>query len=68
MAVLSQVDDWRCTCLMCYDKIQFTRNVTYNSARHSISTFDPGAEEIVEDVEAALSSSDLTATITAAIS
>lgn len=41
---------------------------TYSSAKHSISNVELGEDEIVVDVEAALSSSERTATITAAMS
>lgn len=41
---------------------------THNSAKHSISIVDPGVEDIVDDDEATLSSSERTATITAAMS
>lgn len=50
------------------DQIIWLYDDTYNSARHSMRTLDPGAEEIVDEVEAALSSSARTATMTAAIS
>ena len=42
--------------------------MTYSSARHSINIVEFSLEEIVADVEVALSSSARTATITAAMS
>ena len=41
---------------------------THNSAKHSINNLDPGVDVIVEEVDATLSNSDRTATITAEIS
>ena len=69
MGVLCLVDDSPCTLIgdMKSNKRSGVKG-TYNSARHSINTTALGADEMLVDVDASLSSSARIATMTAGMS